>query len=203
VERSGFKLFKETEIFNEILRVNVHDLKNYLSSVILYAEFLENPKEVDESREVILKKADSLNLHLDALKLLYSNSSWFEGNSLETLSKRLSLIVTPLFKSKSKLFLLRYTKEELPKEIKNIKKDVELLFKEFYRFSQLMESDCLLTIIRSVNKNLCFYFIERNDDLSENFEAVKEISFEEADKTIKNCKTASIVKFEGGEENDV
>ena len=104
----------EALIIKNLLKNAVHDIKNLLSPVFLYAEMLgesSSGKQNQEKAGVILKKAEEMDQYLNALRLLYSQETWFEGRSLPLLMERISLLCRTLFRSNGKTLYFRYSKE--------------------------------------------------------------------------------------------
>lgn len=194
-------ILSESDFYKEILRTNIHDLKNYLSSLILYSEFLQEAKKIEEAREcseIIIEKSELLNRHLNALRLLYNASSLNEHCSVKDFLERLSVIFTPLFREKSKVLLFRYTTSIVFSSTK-LSLKLDEIFLKFFEICRNLQKNSLLVLLHKVDNgdggDCCFYFFEENLNLEKKMETIKEISEEKAKEILEKSKFISKVQI--------
>ncbi|MFB3851633.1 MAG: hypothetical protein ACE14Q_06895 [Acidobacteriota bacterium] len=190
---------KAEKYLKELLRANIHDLKNFLSPIILYSEFIRDAVSDNETKEncdIILEKSEFISQHLEAMRLLYSDSSWYEQNSWRELLRRLYFVFSPLFRSKSKVLLFRYVDNEKFSLKRDDKKHREIL-SNLVELSNKNDSNCLLVLVdKKDDKGFSFYFFEENIDSASKVEPIKSVSKEEIREKIKSQKAISLVEWE-------
>jgi hypothetical protein len=112
-------MLDETKIIKELLKSTVHDLKNLLAPIVLYSELIQESHTGGSNSDnigVVLSRAEEIDRHLNAIRLLYNEESWVENSSVALLIERLALLCRTRFRSKKMPLNWRYSKDILPIE---------------------------------------------------------------------------------------
>lgn len=145
-------------VFKTLLREVVHDIRNELSSILLYSELLGEANLDESSKEnvnTIIKKGESTLSYLEALKLLYSDGASNNICDARQQIEKFALLFKNFFRARGKICFYRYCpqfKAEL------LKKNFWNFFKNVIKVSPLNEEKQFLMLF--LKGSLSFYSLK-------------------------------------------
>lgn len=154
------------EFVKKLIGANFHDFKNYLSTILLYTEFLsETLKDVEQKEdvEIILKKCEEFNRHIESFRFFYYDKKLAEEIKLSSFLNAIYRIVHPLFKEEAKSLLIYYENDHI---IDNIKISFYEILHEFYKTLNRIEKG-LLVLVEKENQNFVLSLYSLKEELKE------------------------------------